>query len=296
MVKRFPPTSVLSILMLIQMSSSQVGPSPQTPQSTFPANRLDTPVENVALLPSLPALPRGKTTVLGGTIYRLDSVRDQLTLKVFGGGRLKVLFDGRTRIYRNDLSAGHRRDLRDGERVHLDTVLDGTKVLARNIYILTQTPAGESYGQVVSYKPATGELIMTGSLSATTMKVQLVPGTAVLRHDQSISPGALRTGSLVSVTFFTLGDGRTVAHEISVLAEPGDVSEFAGRVTHLDLHAGLVVLEDPRDQKTYEIYFDLSVVPPGDRFREGANVIVLAGFNGTRYVANKLTVSPSSSK
>jgi len=200
MIKSFLLVAVLSTFMCARMSP-QVATSPEVSKSTFPANSLGTPVENSALLPSLPALPKGKTSVLGGTIDKLDRVRDELTLKTFGGGHTRILFDGRTRIYRNDNSAGHRRDLRDGQRVHLDTLLDGTKVLAQNIYILTETPAGESYGQIVSYKPASGELILNDSLSATTMKLQLVPSTTIRDQDHPILPMALHPGALVSVTF-----------------------------------------------------------------------------------------------
>jgi hypothetical protein len=298
MTKWFLPV-MLSSLMFTQVSSSQVAASPEASKSAFPANSADIPVENVAFLPNLPALPPGKATVLGGKINRLDRVREELTLQIFGGGHTKILFDGRTHIYLNGVNAG-RRDLRDGQRVHLDTVLDGTKVFAKNIYVLTSTSngsTGESYGQVLRYKAGTGELILNESLSATTVRLKLVPSTTIRHHDHPISPEAIRPGSLVSVTFDAEGDGRAVAREISVLAEPGDVFEFTGRVTHLDMRAGLLVVEDLLDQKkSYEINFNASLAPAGNGLHEGVNVTVSIGFDGTRYMAKTLTVNSSTSK
>ena len=37
-------------------------------------------------LSSLPPIPKGKSTVMGGVIHDVDPVRDQFTLKVFGAG------------------------------------------------------------------------------------------------------------------------------------------------------------------------------------------------------------------
>jgi len=298
MMKSFLPMTVLGSLMCAQVSSPRVAGSPEASKASFPANRVDVPIENVAFLPDLPALPQVKTTVIGGKINKLDRVREELTLQVFGGGRAKILFDGRTHIYFDGMNAGHRRDLRNGQRVHLDTVLDGTKVFAKNIYVLTSTngSTGESYGQVQRYNAGVRELTLNDSLSATTLKLRLVPSTTVHHKDQPISAEAIRPGSLVSVTFDAEGDGRAVAREISVLAEPGDVFEFTGRVTHLDLRAGLVVVEDLLEHKSYEINFAASLVPAGNGFQAGASVTVSIGFDGTRYMARTLTVNASPNK
>jgi len=286
---------VLSGLVCAQASSLQVAASPERPGATFPAKTQDIPV-NVALLPNLPVLPQGKATILGGTINGLDRVREELILRTFGGGRIKVLFDGRTRIYLNDMNAGHRRDLRDGQRVHLDTMLDGTKIFAKNIYVLTSTPTGESYGQVVSYTPSTNELQFTDSLSSAAIKLRLAPSTRVRQQEHLIAPTALRPGSLVSVTFETEGDGRAVAREILLLAEPGDVFQFAGRVTHLDLRAGVMVVENLLDHKSFEINLTSSLALPGNDFHEGSNVTVSIAFEGTCYVARIVTVNSPSAK
>ena len=46
------------------------------------------------------------------------------------------------------------RDLRPGDHVSVETVLDGTTVFARSIHMLSGSPEGECQGQVMSYDPA----------------------------------------------------------------------------------------------------------------------------------------------
>src|SRR4051812_37430222 len=57
-------------------------------------------VDPATLLPDLPPVPKADATLVGGTIDRIDSVRDKITVRLFGGGKQSVLFDPRTRIYR----------------------------------------------------------------------------------------------------------------------------------------------------------------------------------------------------
>ena len=101
-------------------------------------------------LTSLPAVPKGKSTILGGEIRSVDPVRDQLTLRVFGQRPVKVLFDERTQVYR------------DGKRISLlnlgpvghasvQTVLDGTNVYALSIHMLSHLPEGEYQGHVLGF-------------------------------------------------------------------------------------------------------------------------------------------------
>ena len=112
-------------------------------------------------LPDLPAMPRGRSTVIGGSIRNVDGVRDQLTLNIFGGRSMKVLYDARTQVYRDGQKVA-LRDLRTGEHVSVETMLDGTTVFARSIHMLSKMPEGESQGQVVSYDPRTRGARSTG--------------------------------------------------------------------------------------------------------------------------------------
>jgi len=102
----------------------------------------DVVADPATLLPDLPAVPRAKATLIGGTVERLDRVRDQVTVRVFGGGKMNVLFDPRTHVYRGEAEATIA-DLRNGERVSIDTILDGSTVFARNIRLKATVAQGE---------------------------------------------------------------------------------------------------------------------------------------------------------
>src|ERR1700676_2383694 len=70
-------------------SKSVVSPA-TTPSSSTPIVIESENVEAVdpaSLLPDLPALRPAKASLIGGTIQRVDRVRDQLTVQIFGGGQ-----------------------------------------------------------------------------------------------------------------------------------------------------------------------------------------------------------------
>ena len=94
----------------------------------------------------------------------------------------------------------------------------------------------------------------------------------------------------MAVKFGSQQDGRDVAREVSVLAVPGASFTFAGRVTGLDLRLGLLTLTSATDNKTYEIYFDPSVIED-DNLRRASDVTVLTRFDGNHYVARSVTVN-----
>jgi hypothetical protein len=251
--------------------------------------------EAADLLPEVPAPPRGKATLLGGRLSRLDQVRDQLVVQPFGSGDVRILFDARTQVFRDGLPASPA-DLRRGDKIYVDTVLDGTRIFAKTIRVLTQRSAGESRGQIVGYDQSRGELVVNDPLSPERVTLHLSASTKVLRQEKSASLSDLRPGALVDVKFQPQSESRAVASEISILAEPGSDFTFAGRVTHVDMHSGLLVLLDPRDRKTYEVHFDPSTVRVNGDLREGSEVTVKAGFDGARYATNTIDVNSASSK
>jgi Domain of unknown function (DUF5666) len=240
-------------------------------------------------LPGLPPMPTGKATEIGGAIRTVDQVRDQITLNVFGGKDMKVLFDVRTQIYRNGQLASVQ-DLKPGERISIETVLDGTSVFARSIHMLTEWPGGECQGQVEYFNRGTGELTLRDSLAPAPLKLHVTSSTAIVGMGQQTASNAdLSAGALVSVKFQSDGTGQGTVREIRVLAAPGSNFLFNGTVSFLDMHSGLLVVVDPRDQKQYEISFD-SRLPGSSSLREGADVTVNAGFDGTRYSAKTIAV------
>jgi len=242
-------------------------------------------------LPDLPAMPHGNSTVIGGSIRNVDGVRDQLTLNIFGGRSMKVLYDARTQVYRDGQKVA-LRDLRTGEHVSVETMLDGTTVFARSIHMLSKMPEGESQGQVVNYDRSTGELEVRDSLSPEPIKLHISPSTQIVRPGQKSASGDLVAGTLISIQFQADNDGKNVASKIVVLATPGSAFVFTGRVVFLDLHTGLLALIDPRDDKRYEISFDPGRFPISRDVREGSTVTVTANFDGVRYAASALTVNP----
>lgn len=242
----------------------------------------------VNLAPDLPPVPRGKTTVIGGAIRNVDHLRDELTLNIYGGHPMRVFFDERTKIYVNGQPAA-LSDLHPGERVSVETQLDGEDIFARSIHSLTQSLDGQCHGQVLAFDRAKGELLIRDGLAPQPIRVE-VPAHINIAGEgqQAASPTALAPGALVAVTFRSDGNGHAIANQISVLASPGSAFVFTGVVTYLDVHDGVLALLDPLNQKRYEISFDPQS-PVRSGLREGLNVTVNASFDGSRYSARTIT-------
>ena len=222
-------------------------------------------------------------------MQKLDRLRDQMTIQVFGGGKMKILFDPRTRFYRDGVEAS-AADLRPGDRVSIDTMLDGSTIFARNIRLKT-VAAGESQGIVVSYRAGQGELLMRDALSPQPVKMRLTPQTRVTNHDQPVSANDIVAGTLIAVKFGSQKGGRDdVAREVAILALPNATFTFVGRITALDFRTGLLVLDSSTDGRTYEIYLAPSAIPANDTLRQSADVTVLTRFEGNRYMAQNVTV------
>ena len=240
--------------------------------------------------PDMPPLPKGPATVIGGAIRRLDRVQDEITLSLFGGPDMKILFDERTQVSRDGQRAS-LKDLQIGDRVSVETLLDGTQVFARAIRRLTQTPEGEFYGQIVDFNRKTGRLTLRDNLSPDSVVLRVAPETVVLGEGHKpLSIADLVAGALISASFRPDRGSKEVAREIIVLALPGSSFIFSGNVTFLDVHAGVLALTDPRDQKRYEIHFD-PALPAARQLHVGAEVTVSAGFDGQRYSASAITTN-----
>jgi hypothetical protein len=267
--------------------SRDVTPSSTTPVTTT-SNKAAIEVDPASLLPDLPALPRTKASLIGGSIQKVDRVRDQLTLQIFGGGKMKVLFDPRTHIYEGK-TQGSALDLRPGDRVYVDTILDGSTIFAHNIRV-AGAASGKSQGVVMSYRADKGELVLRDLLSPDPIKLRFTPRTQVVQDGHTAFASQLVPGALVDVNFATQKNDRE-AQQVAILAVPGSDFTFAGRVVSLDLHIGLLVLQSAPDHKTYEIYLDPSAIAIDDRLRAGADVSTVANFDGSRYVARSLTVN-----
>lgn len=283
-----PPASEATSSILA--SGEESGLKPVRPSTTDASvdNDPEIVADPASLVPDLPPVPTTKTTLIGGTVERLDRVRDQVTVRVFGGGPMKILFDPRTKVYRGkeEISLA---DLHEGERIYLDTILDGNTVFARSIRLKTVQAVGESQGIVVSYRSDRSELTFRDAISPAPVRVRLTSSTRFLRDDQAVAASTLSEGCLVSVRFASEGNGHNVAREISILALPGTRYTFAGQIAHLDLRSGLLVIRSSTDHKTYELYLDSSITPD-ENLHAGAAVTAVTNFEGSRYMVRSLTI------
>lgn len=241
------------------------------------------------------AMPPGRATVIGGVIRDVDPVRDQLTLKIFGGHSMKILFDERTQVYRDGVKST-LSGLRPAEHASIETMLDGTTIFARSIHMLSQAPDGECQGQVIAYNSETREMTLSESLSREPIKLRIPASVAIAPAGQAASPSAtlgssdLVKGALISAKFESGNDGEGVATEISILATPGSSFVFSGNVTFLDMHTQRLVIVDPRDGRSYSLSFDPSHLPESRNLHQGSHVTVTANFDGSRYVATAMTI------
>ena len=274
-------------------STGSIQPENIQPGTPAPEEKAEESVivaDPASLIPELPPVPRKNATLVGGTLERLDRVRDQATVQVFGGGHMNVLFDPRTHVYR-----GHKEvtiaDLKQGERIYVDTILDGNKVFAENIRLSPDAAAGQSQGIVLGY--TTGELTMRDGLSPSSVRIRVTPSTKFVWEGKTVPASKVVTGSLISVIFDSQGNGHQTAREISILALPGAQYTFVGRVVHLDLRTGLLVLNSSIDHKTYEIHLNPQGTPD-DNLQAGADVTITANFENAQYVARSVAVKPES--
>jgi hypothetical protein len=289
---------LFSGLALAQSQPSATSPNGETPgTSTTRSQPKPSPTPDdtekqatiKALIPDAPALPKGQPSLIGGTIVNLDRVRDCLTIRVFGGKDMKVWFDGRTEIYRGEQKA-RLRDLKQGDRVHLSTAVDGTEIFARTIRVNTGV-GGDAQGQLLSFAPDRGELVMLDTLSPQPLTLQVTNTTVIRQQDRPATTAALRPNALITVQFAPDREGRGIASQISIIAEPGSTFTFSGRVVFLDMHVGELSIEDPRDHKNYDISFDPHMTRIQGDLRQGAQVTVTAIFRGKAYVAESVLAS-----
>ena len=195
---------------------------------------------------------------------------------------------------------------RDGKRIPLlslkttdhaaiQTTLDGTNIFALSIHILSRTPEGDFQGKVVSYDPGTTELSLSSVVSRQPLKLLVPSDTPIARAGQTtfaaqhLGKADLVPGTLLTLKFESDNKGRGIATQISVLAVPGADFVFIGNITSLDLHAGHLVVTDPRDDNTYEITFNSRILP-SQNLREGDHVMVKATFDGNSYVASAISI------
>jgi len=253
--------------------------SPSTPAAS-PAGRH----ENRDPLLDLPELPNNKVTLIGGTVKSLDEVMNKMVVVPFGSKQsVPVSFDTRTDFFQDGKPISYRT-IREGQRVYLDTMLNGTIVFAKKIWIQSSADSGVGRGQVVAYSPERQILTIREELSDQPIKMQLSPTTILKRGQEAAAPADLVPGTLVSISF---GPQREL-REVDLLARPGSTFVFQGRITYLDMSRRLIAIDNRSDNKKYDI--SVRAIAPSilRQLREGSEVSVSAVFDGRRYDARTL--------
>ena len=231
----------------------------------------------------LPHVPRGRSTVMGGEIRDVDLVRDQFTLKVFGGNAVKILFDERTRVYRDGKQISVLT-MKPEDHASIETVLDGTSIFALRIHMLTKIPEAEFRGQVVSFDSLDRQVKLR-SLSSRELLTLQVP--------EGVAPTGLVKGSIVDVNFRSGTQGFGVATKVDVVAVPGGSFTVNGNLSVLDVHAGRMVISNSGGAHTNEISFEPARFAITSELKEGAVLKVTATFDGVKLIATNIEVVQS---
>jgi hypothetical protein len=272
---------------ILYMASAQCQQSQDIPS-------VSATVTSASDLPSVAQLPAGKSTVLGGDIALVDPVRDQLTLNAVGMRPMKILYDERTQVFRNGTKVSVL-DLRPSQHASIQTMLDGDKVFAASIHILSNSLESVFQGRVESYHPQTGEITIADALSGEPLKLFVPKDALIARQGQRAFSSAptglwdLETGTLVSVSFRSEGQGRGVADHVSILATPGSTFNFDGSISEMDQHAGYFVLVSSQEAQSFRIFLGTVQLTSFANLHPGNQVRVTARYDGTRYVATSLT-------
>ena len=300
-MNRLVPALVLMLLPGVVMSQSSSSPAaaPQNPQpqaqQPAPTPADSATVENDPLL-EVPPLPKSKVTLVAGTVRSIDQIRNRMTVEPFGGGKMKFLFDERTRIYRDGVETTQLA-IKKGSRVYVDSQLDGPKIFARSIRVVTQTNPADADGQLLGFDARKGQILMRDRLSSQPIRFSVNQDTKVMKdNEQPGTPQDLKPGSLVSVQFAPERANRGVAQKVTILAAPGAAFRFGGAITYLDVKSSTMAIENDTDGKNYEIAFDRATVEGRDDLAVGAKVNVVAVFQGDKYLARELTVTQAAAE
>jgi len=279
------------ILCLAQAEPQQPSAPAQQPSAQSQPNADANPAAdpNDPLF-GVPPIPKGRVSLVGGTVTKIDRVREKVSVKIFGGGgKMDFKWDERTHIFRDGVETTER-GIQKGDRVYVDSMRDGSYLFARNIRVVTKLEPTDARGQLLSYNPATGMIELRDNLSGRPVWFRVTDKTMYKSREGSASRLDLVPGSLLAVHFVPGKEHRGVAREVSVIAKPGSSFQFAGKVTNLDMRSGLLSMANQTDNKTYDIGFDTSL-PVASKLQVGSVVTVNADFTGHGYRARDITVN-----
>jgi len=237
-------------------------------------------------------LPKGKATLIGGIATSVDQVRNRITIQPFGRGqKVKVVVDERSHIYRNGTPTTVL-GIHKGDRIYVDTLLDpsNSKILAKNVRVITDTGLAEVRGQVISTNPSRDTVTVRDQLSAKPVNFAVSSNTSYNSSKGTASAGDVQPGSIIDVQFSPRRGDRDIARVITVVAKPGDNYVFAGVVTNLDLRSDSMFVDNKSDEQSYEIHFTPKDVADLQQLKVGSEVTARAVFDGKQYKASNIRV------
>lgn len=243
-----------------------------------------------------PPLPKGKPTLIGGIASNVDHVRNRLTVTPFGKGqKIKLFVDERSHIYRNGTETTVL-GIHKGDRVYADTMLDGSRIFAKNIRVITESGIAEVRGQVLALDPASGTISVRDQLSAKPVSFSVSGATKYRATKGDATAGDIQVGSLIDVQFSPDHANRDLAQEVIVLAKPGDNYVFSGVVTSLDMRTSTVSVSNRSDEQTYDLHFDPTQLKDPRLLKVGSEVTARAVFDGKQYKTSNLRVEAEGEK
>jgi hypothetical protein len=237
-----------------------------------------------------PPLPKGKPTLIGGRATSVDHVRNRLTIQPFGGGpKIRIFVDERSHIYRNGAETTVL-GINKGDRIYVDTMLDGSRILAKNVRVLTQSGLAEVHGQVIGVNPEKGTISVRDQLSSRPVSFSVSGATRYSSSKGAASAGDVQSGAMIDVQFSPRKDDKVVAQEITILAKPGDNYIFSGAVTNIDMRSSAFFIENRSDQQTYEVHFGQDAVTDMRALKVGSEVTARTTFDGKQYKASNIRI------
>ena len=270
-------TSLLAVCAAAQTSTPA---NPDVPDAQSGAQQAAASADDLSPTREL----RGKTGLVRGVLKRLDPIHDQLLVHTFGGGDIRIGFDGRTQLLAENQQA-RLTSLPVGSVLSVDTVMDNGKLFARSVRTGT-AGAVDLSGQIVRFDIGKSELTLHDPMSPRNISVRLTSSTTVTNQGQSASISSLSPGMLVKVKFSA---AQKTAAEIEILAARGGSFTFQGRVVSVDLRSRVVALSNDTDQSLRELTFASLDSNATNLLREGAEVNIQAEFDGDHYNIRSVT-------